>query len=547
MNSPFQRLYHEQEGQVIILVAALLAGLLGMAALSLDLGFAMHAQRELQASTDAAATAGALDLSSNLSTTTAYQSAYCASGVDNNGFVGAGYGSLKCPSGKSYGANYFTDLPGVTMVTDSTATYPVAACLSQLTALGLACSNTAGANAMAIMQQVRVPTFFGKLFGINSIPLKAQALAAMKGGTPAPGNIEMLLDTTPSMGDPDPNCTVPGISSVSKEDCAKYGIRTLLKELAPCAVGLSSCGSVTNGNVQNPVDEVAILTFPGLHSSAAVTNDYSNCQAVDITNQLAAYQPGSTSTPPYISIIPLSSDYKTSASGSLNGGASDLVKAVDWADGAGCSTSAYGLEVGSHYNPYGYNTYFASAITAGQTELSDLTGTRAKVQGAIIIMSDGDSQALWSTNGPPAPSGTCNRESQNCSDFSASSAETAAQYQCHQAITAAQTAANTANAAGLKTWVYSIAYGSSTSSSNSCVSDRNPPGLGAGSSNPISGCATMQDIASDSNKFYSDDADGCLSAAHPSLTSLSQIFTNISYDFLTTRLLPISWYNGGTW
>ena len=547
MNSPFHRLYHEQEGQVIILVAALLVGLLGMAALSLDLGFAMHAQRELQASTDAAATAGALDLSNNLSSTTAYQSAYCASGVDNNGFVSAGYGSLKCPSGNSYGANYFTDLPGVTMVTDSTATYPVAACLSQLTALGLACSNTAGANAMAIMQQVRVPTFFGKIFGINSIPLKAQALAAMKGGTPSPGNIEILLDTTPSMLDSDSNCIVPGIGNPTKEDCAKYGVRTLLNELAPCAAGLSSCGTATNGNVQNAVDEVAILTFPALYSSTAVTNDYSNCQAVNVTAQMAAYQPESTSTPPYISIVPLSSDYKTSASGSLNGGASDLVKAVDWADGAGCSTSAYGLQVGSPYNPYGYNTFYSSAITAAQAQLSALTGARAKMQGAIVLLSDGDATAKWSTNGPPAPSGTCNRESQNCSDFTTSTPQTDAQFECHKGITAAQTAANTANAAGLKTWVYSIAYGSSTSSSNSCASDRTPPGLGAGSSNPISGCSTMTQIASDANKFYSDDTQGCLSAAHPSITSLSSIFTNISYDFLTTRLLPVSWYNGGTW
>jgi len=433
------------------------------------------------------------------------------------------------------------------MVTDSTATYPVAACLSQLTALGLACSNTAGANAMAIMQQVSVPTFFGKIFGINSIPLKAQALAAMKGGTPAPGNIEILLDTTPSMLDSDSNCTVPGISGPSKEDCAKYGVRTLLNELAPCALGLSSCGSVTNGNVQNPVDEVAILTFPGLHSSTDVTNDYSNCQATNVTTHLAAYQPESTSTPPYISIVPLSSDYKTSASSSLNGGSSDAVKSVDWSDGAGCTTSKYGLQVGASNNPYGYNTFYSSAISAAQADLSAQTGTRAKVQGAIIILSDGDATAKWSANGPPAPSGTCNRESQNCSDFTTSTPQTDAQFECHKGITAAQTAANTANAAGLKTWVYSIAYGSSTSSSNSCSSDKNPPGLGAGSSNPISGCATMTQIASDANKFYSDDTQGCLSAAHPSITSLSSIFTNISYDFLTTRLLPVSWYNGGTW
>jgi len=550
MNSLFRRLYHEQEGQAVYLVAGLLVVVLGMAALSIDIGFAVHAQRELQASADAAATAGALDLSNNLSASTAVQTAYCASGVDNNGFVSSGNGSLVCPNGKSYGQNVFGDLPGVTMVSDATATYPVVACLSQLTALGLACSNTAGANAMAVEEQVRVPTFFGKLFGISSITVKAQSLAAMKGGTPAPANIEMLLDTTPSMTDPDTNCTVTGISSPTKDDCAKAGVRTLLSQLAPCAAGLSSCGTVTNGNVANAVTEVALLTFPGLYSSSAVQNDYLNCDAVNITNQLSAYAPAGTSNPPYISIVPLSSDYKTSYSSGLNGSSSDLVKAVDWQDGAGCTTSAYGLEAGSHYNVDGYNTFYATAITAAQADLSAQTGTRGKMQGAIILISDGDATAKWSTNGPPPPSGTCNRSVQNCSDFTTSTPQSAAQYECHQAITAAQTAANTANAAGLKTWVYAIAYGADTSSSDSCSSDRSPPSTSTDpnpTSNPISGCAAMEAIASDPAKFYSDDANGCLSAAHPSITSLNAIFKNISNDFLTTRLLPTSWYNGGIW
>jgi hypothetical protein len=457
---------------------------------------------------------------------------------------------LTCPNGKSYGQNVFGDLPGVTMVSDATATYPVVACLSQLTALGLACSNTASANAMAVEEQVSVPTFFGKLFGISSITLKAQSLAAMKGGTPAPANIEMLLDTTPSMTDPDTNCTVTGIANPTKDDCAKAGVRTLLSQLSPCAVGLSSCGTVTNGNVANAVTEVALLTFPGLYSSSAVQSDYLNCDAVNITTQLSAYAPVGTSNPPYISIVPLSSDYKTSYSSGLNGSSSDLVKSVDWQDGAGCTTSAYGLEAGSHYNPDGYNTFYATAITAAQADLSAQTGVRAKMQGAIILISDGDATAKWSTNGPPPPSGNCNRYTQNCSDFTTSTPQSAAQYECHQAITAAQTAADTANAAGLKTWVYAIAYGADTSSSASCSSDRSPPSTPTDphpTSNPISGCAAMQAIASDPSKFYSDNANGCLSAAHPSITSLNAIFKNISNDFLTTRLLPTSWYNGGIW
>jgi hypothetical protein len=52
----------------------------------------------------------------------------------------------------------------------------------------------------------------------------------------------------------------------------------------------------------------------------------------------------------------------------------------------------------------------------------------------------------------------------------------------------------------------------------------------------------MQHIASDANKFYSDDANGCLSPAHPSTTTLSGIFQNIAYDLLTTRMLPFSLY-----
>jgi hypothetical protein len=527
MNSLFRRLCHGQDGQTLYLVAVMLAALLGAAALSIDIGFVLHATRELQASADAAATAGALDLSNNLSASTAQQTARCYSA--DKGYT--------CANGQTSGLNAYADLRGVTM----SAGYPVVACLSQLTALGLACNNAASANAIAVQEQVDAPTFFAKLFGINSIKLKAQALAAMKGGTPAPANIEILVDTTPSMNYYDFGCTVPGISYPTQEDCAKYGVRTLLMNLAPCAAGLASCGTAgSDGNVTNAVNEVGLLTFPGLASSSDASKEYTNCQASTI-NGAAAYTT-STTTPPYYSVIPLSSNYRTSATSGLNGSSSNLVKAVDWKDGAGCTTSAYGLQV-----PQNLNTYYATVLTQAQAALSALQAPRASMQSAIIIISDGDATAQWSSNGPPPPSGTCNRSYQSCSDFTSSTPQTAAQYECHQAITAAQNAAATANSAGLKTWVYTIAYGASTSSYGSCSSDRNPPGSPAPASNPISACDTLRAMASDANKFYSDNTNGCQSAAHPSITSLSQIFQNISYDFLTTRLLPTTWYNNGTW
>ena len=81
--------------------------------------------------------------------------------------------------------------------------------------------------------------------------------------------------------------------------------------------------------------------------------------------------------------------------------------------------------------------------------------------------------------------------------------------QCHEAITAAQTAAR----AG--TWVYTIAYGAGPLSG--CSSDTNPT---------ISPCAALQQMASDSTKFFSDQTgsnNACTSAAHP-ITGLNQIF-----------------------
>jgi hypothetical protein len=96
--------------------------------------------------------------------------------------------------------------------------------------------------------------------------------------------------------------------------------------------------------------------------------------------------------------------------------------------------------------------------------------------------------------------------------------------QCHQAITAAQ------NATAAGTWVYSISYGATTNNSD-CSTDT--PG--------ISPCSTMQQIASDPTKYFSDSSGGdasCISQAN-SLSQLSQIFAYIGVDASTARLLPV--------
>jgi Flp pilus assembly protein TadG len=58
--------YRSEEGQAIVLTAVCLTALLGFMALALDIGLIFRAKRNLQIAADAAATAGALDLSHGL-------------------------------------------------------------------------------------------------------------------------------------------------------------------------------------------------------------------------------------------------------------------------------------------------------------------------------------------------------------------------------------------------------------------------------------------------------------------------------------------------
>ena len=465
MNSLFRRLYHEQEGQALYLVAALLVVFLGMAALSIDIGFAVHAQRELQASADAAATAGAMELPNGanaISKATAY-------------------------SGQG-GWNAYNDLPGVTMVTG----YPATTCVTSIA--GAPPCNSTTPNAIQVEEQVNVPLFFAKVFTSKQITLTAQSEALEPSVAAVPFDVAIIADTTASMQNQDTSCPTPpgwpnGNAKITREDCAKEGVATLLGELSPCASNLTSCGNATNGNVLNPVQEVALFIFPGLSSSGGNPGAEYDCWAQN--PGLSAY----TSSANY-QVIGLASDYKTSDSAtSLNSGNSNLVDGITWTNQSsnclafnGSNLLQYGLQ-----DPGGMGTFYAQAIATAQTMLQ---GARQGAQNVIILLSDGDANATGSH---------------------ISSAW--AQGQCGQAVAAARTAT------AQNTWVYSVAYGAQNSG---CSTD-------GGAYTP---CGAMQAIASDPSKFYTDNQAVCPSSAHPSITSLNQIFSAIGHDFLTTRLIP---------
>jgi len=498
MNFLPRRLYHDENGQSLYLVAGALVGLLGMAGLVIDLGYAYHAQRELQASADAAATAGALDLPYCPSSQTAINDALTASGLHGD-------------------ENAVNDLTGVSMLNKTplvecwqvcTGTQTTN-CVPNVTSVP-ACSYydaTTGAtvttgNVMVVQETGTSPTFFSKVLGWKSFTINVTSVAMAKLANALPINIMMVVDSTASMGTSDSSCWsgLPDAPSnwpygmPTREDCAKWGIRSMLVNL--------------NSSVQN----VGIATFP------PVTNDPAeyDCSSPNLSvgNGIVGYNsPLSDSL-----ITPLGGGYLNS-NGTLDT-SSDTVGTVYWTEpnGKTCSGDNYGLQ-----DPGGEGTYYAQAIEAATSELNAAT---PKVTSAIIVLGDGTinyKSYLTGNSGDKAP--------------------------CTSAINAA----GTATADGIA--VYSVGYGipNPATSAGGDYAQSGGPSSNANcgpNDGTLTPCAVMQQIASTygsssgNTNFYADaeSAAGCPSTANSALTDLGSIFAGLAQQFGNTRLLPSSLY-----
>jgi hypothetical protein len=434
----------------------------------IDFGRIYISYRLLQTSTDAAALAGAEDLPN----TTAKNTATLYSGVAGN-------------------KNSYSNLPAVSMVSG----YPAFKCLTTLVNQGIACATPASANAIQVRQQVTVPMTFARVVGARPVTLTATATAAKTGSVPSPYNVAVIVDSTASMDTTDggSNCTK------SRETCALQGVQALLGSLLPCSSRQTSCGAVTKGNVQNPVDRVSLLTYPAV-TSASASADYSCSGTPTIVPYPLPVAPNYAplSTPTY-QIVNFSSDYRTSGTTTSLNSSSNLVVA------AGGKTNCTGLQpIG------GQGTYYAAAIYSAENLLLAQQTANPGTQNALIILSDGDANAKSSAL--PGASTT-------------SLVYPSTKQQCHQAVTAAQWAA-TQGTGGTR--VYTVAYGATSSG---CASDTNPT---------ITPCQAMQQMASSSAYFFSDytsSGSGCTSTAQPT-TNLNQIFSAIGGSLGAARLIP---------
>ena len=99
---PFLRLHRDRRGAVAVLTAAVIVALAGVGAVAVDVGYAVTAQRQLQASTDAAALAGARDIGSTTNDPRQSATSYSAVAGNRNApsnlnvTMASGYPLLKC-------------------------------------------------------------------------------------------------------------------------------------------------------------------------------------------------------------------------------------------------------------------------------------------------------------------------------------------------------------------------------------------------------------------------------------------------------------------
>jgi Putative Flp pilus-assembly TadE/G-like len=199
-----------ERGQVLVVVALALVALLGIAAFSIDVGYAYYAKRQLQSATDAAALAGAQDLP-NATTALATATSYAAADTPAN------------LSGLSF-----------TYTTKCTATAIIATgCVASVNPNELIVNGTGSTN-----------TWFARIFGITHFDVAAHANACSPCSS-TPVDIVIAVDRTGSMCSP----TGPGGACTDLNN-AKDGIRTLLGIMNP------------------PYAQIGMLDFPPVQDTA---------------------------------------------------------------------------------------------------------------------------------------------------------------------------------------------------------------------------------------------------------------------------------------
>jgi Flp pilus assembly protein TadG len=271
----------DTNGTIGIMAAVSMLMLLGIAALTIDMGNLYAAQLQLQAATNAAAMAGA------------------------NALIAPGATAASAQAAASNWATTYK-VPNVTM-TGVTAT---TSCVGSSTVSGLpnCTSATVAPNVVTVGQTATVPALLAKIVGFQGpFTISAKASASKAGGTAVPLNIIFVLDATQSMsqvpsGGETITCTGSGLkgNNLTPENCALYGIQQVLAVMVP------------------PEDQISLMVFPGYKSA--------------LTTPCTKTTPGTVvpyyTSPIYFTVVPFSTTYSTLTEAVGNGATLGCFQAV---------------------------------------------------------------------------------------------------------------------------------------------------------------------------------------------------------------------------
>jgi len=491
-----RELLRDERGQTLVFVVLGLTAILGLGAISMEVGHSYYAYGKLKASTSNAALAGAAGLP-DTTAAAANVTAYSSMANDKNAT-----GLLQNVSAKT------TFL-----------------CLNAVTNLGAVCataSGTAGGyNAVSVTQTAQIPLWFGKLVGVPSFNITATSTAATKGGPNTPWNIAIILDTTGSMGYSDSGVQCNG----TQISCALKGVQALLSDLYPCTSGLTCTTGVAN------VDSVSLYVFPPVLTSTVGLDYCSGGSGWGSNGPTTEYYmvPTLNSSWTY-QVIPFSNDYRTNDAATTLNTSANIVKATGYS-GTNCS----GIQTGG-------STYYAQVIYQAQSDLIAQQIANPGSQNAMIILSDGDATATVTTSWGGGISSNSWLQPSSANSLNGISGNNPKSYtypsavgECGQAVVAAQAAA------AAKTTVYTIGYGSELSG---CTSDQTYSATvttGGGSwTHGDTPCQALAAMASAPIDFYSDNANGCKATVptNAAITSLTAIFHQITGGLTVPRLIP---------
>ncbi len=340
-------LWIDRRAVTAVTVALLVPVLVGLAGFTVDVGHLALVQKELQASTDAAALAGGYNIPVNTAVSTA--TTYGAGSGDKNTLAGG--------------------------VTGAMATgYPVLRCLTTTNVTCVGTELAGGANAIQVKEQATVPMWFAQILGFGSYTLTATSTASARGGIGKSLNVMIILDTTQSMsGNIDSNCGLG--SSSTRLQCAEGGVKALLTGLNPS------------------LDYVGLMVFPGLQSTSKAS------QATTCGQSTGASDLQQYGNSPVYQIAALNNNFKTSSTASTLNSSSNIALAIGQG-GSGCNS---GISA-----PGGEGTYFADAFAQAQAALVALSSSQSPpAQNVIVFLSDGGANATKIQTNYNAYIGTC--------------------------------------------------------------------------------------------------------------------------------------------